>query len=97
MDNLIKDNKCKRKAIRGTIRIEDVGAGVTKAATIKLQEELPADAVCVISSTTWPVESSVQMIGNNTQASDYTGYVIVSVTNQSETGVSYVDFNYLIL
>lgn len=89
MDNLIKDNKCKRSIIRGSEHIDSISAGETKVITISFTEDLSDDAVCITSAVGWPLESSVQCIETNA--------VIVSVTNQSETGVSNVDLNYVVL
>lgn len=89
MDNLIKDNKCKRSIIRGTEHIDSISAGETKVITISFTEDLSNDAVCITSAVGWALESSVQYIDTNA--------VIVSVTNQSETGVSDVDLNYVVL
>lgn len=89
MDNFIKDNKCKRTVIRGSEHIDSISAGETKVITISFNDDLPDDAVCVTSAVGWPLESSVQCVNTNS--------VIVTVTNQSETGIANVDLNYLVL
>lgn len=94
---LVKGNKCFRILYRGSVTVESVGAGETKIITIKFEDALNTDAVCVVSATGWPVLANVQEIGNAAGASDHIGYVIVSITNQSETSISSVDINYLIL
>lgn len=94
---LVKSNKCFRKLYRGSVTVESVGAGETKVITIKFEDELNTDAVAVCTSTGWPLLTNVQAIGNAVAASDHKGYIIVSITNQSETSISSVDINYLVL
>lgn len=96
MEYLVTSSKCLRKVIRGSITIDSLSAGETKVLTIKFTDGISEDAVCVTSAVDWPIESSVQCVGNAHQT-DYDGYVIVSVTNQSETSISNVDLNYLVL
>lgn len=94
---LVKGNKCFRKLYRGSVTVESVAADETKVITIKFEDELNTDAVCVVSATGWPVLANVQDIGNAARASDHIGYVIVSITNQSQVSISSVDINYLVL
>lgn len=94
---LVKSNKCFRKLYRGSVTVESINADETKVITIKFEDELNADAVCVVSATGWPVLANVQEIGNAAGASDHIGYVIVSITNQSQVSISSVDINYLVL
>jgi hypothetical protein len=94
---LVESSKCFRKLYRGSVTVESVGADETKVITIKFEDALNTDAVCVVSATGWPVLANVQEIGNAAGASDHIGYVIVSITNQSQIGISSVDINYLIL
>jgi hypothetical protein len=89
MDYLVTTSKCLRKTFRGSITIDSISAGETKVITINFEDALSEDAVCVTSAVGWPLESSVQAV--NTHA------VIISVTNQSETGIANVDLNYLVL
>lgn len=97
MDNLVKDNYCKKSLIRGTHTIESISAGETKVITLEFQEELSENAVCVCSGAVGFLNCEVLSLGNASPGADHKGYVILNVTNPSETGEANASFNYAII
>lgn len=93
-DNLVKDNKCFNKMIRGKHTIDGINADETKVITITLDEEISEDAVCVVNCTDWPLHVEVQMVGNNYA---HEGTAIISVKNESETAIANANLNYLFI
>ena len=98
-ENLVRNNKCFSELFRGTYTIEGgINASETKIITIQIEDELRSGAVCIANSVDWPLRVEVQEVGNNTQSTEYTGFSIVSVTNESGTAISGdVDINYLFI
>jgi hypothetical protein len=97
MQYFVKDNKCFRSVIRGTVKVDSVAAGATELVTLKFDEELSADSVCMVTAQEYPLQPEVLAVGNAAPGAEYKGYVLVNVTNPSETGVSNVNLNYIIL
>jgi len=98
MDNLIKDNYCKKSLIRGTHTIESISAGETQLVSLEFQEEFNEGAVCVCTGNDYPLKCEVLAVGNALPSvTTHRGYVILNVTNPGESGLANVEFNYVIL
>ena len=54
MQYFVKDNKCFRSVIRGTVKVDSVAAGATELVTLKFDEELSADSVCMVTAQEYP-------------------------------------------
>ena len=93
-DNLVKDNKCFHKMIRGKYKIDEIHGDETKVITITLDEEISEYAVCVVNPEVWPLHVEVNAVGNNFENK---GYANISVKCVTETGVANVYLNYLFI
>lgn len=99
MENLVRNNKCFSELFRGTYTITGgINASETKIITIQIEDELRSGMVCIANSVDWPLRVEVQEVGNNTISTEYTGFAIVSVTNETGTSIGgNVDINYLFI